>query len=105
MKEYSITSGTLSKWIKESHKIASKVNNGTGKIKKSVPTPYPLTDNAMKTWFTENRNNDIPIDSNMIKVKALEFSQKLGEEGFNASDGLISQMEEAKQHRSSQHKW
>ena len=40
---------------------------------KSAPIPYPMKDAAMKTWFTENRSNDIFIDSNKIEVKAVEF--------------------------------
>lgn len=89
-KEYGISSGTLCKWLNESMKIAAKVQDGQGKIKKSVPTPFPLVDSAMKVWFTEKRNNDVAIDSRVFKVQAMKFAKELGEDKFNGSDGFVS---------------
>ena len=89
-KEYGISSGTLCKWLNESMKIAAKVQDGQGKIKKSVPTPFPLVDSAMKVWFTEKRNNDVAIDSRVFKVQAMKFAKELGEDKFNGSVGFVS---------------
>ena len=88
--EYGISSGTLCKWLNESMKIAAKVQDGQGKIKKSVPTPFPLVDSAMKVWFTEKRNNDVAIDSRVFKLQAMKFAKELGEDKFNGSDGFVS---------------
>ena len=38
MKEYGLTSGTLSRWLSASDKIVAKVKSGSGKIKKATPT-------------------------------------------------------------------
>ena len=78
--EYGITSGTLARWMNESMKIAAKVQDGKGKIKKATPTPFPKTDAAMKTWFTEKRNNNVPIDSRLFKVQAINISKELSED-------------------------
>ena len=90
MKEYGFTSRTLSRWLSASDKIVAKVKSGSGKIKKATPTLYPNTDAAMTKWFTENRSNDVPIDSHMFHVKALEFCQRLGKLDLAVSDGFIS---------------
>ena len=45
---------------------------------------------AMTKWFTENRSNDVPINSHMFCVKPLKFSQRLGEMDLAVSDGFIS---------------
>ena len=87
--EYGITSGTLARWMNESMKIATNVQDGKWKIKKATPTHFPKTDAAMKTWFTEKRNN-VAIDSRLFKVQAIKFSKELGEDKFNGSNGFIS---------------
>ena len=60
-KEYGIASGTLSKWLNDSSNIIAKVQAGSGKVKKAIPTPFPKTDSAMLKWFTEKRNNSVAI--------------------------------------------
>ena len=67
-----------------------QVQDGQGKIKISVPTPFPLVDSAMKVWFTEKRNNDVAIDSRVFKFQAMKFAKELGEDKFNGSDGFVS---------------
>ena len=90
MKLYGIASGTLSKWISDSSNIIAKVQGGSGKVKKAIPTPFPKTDSAMLKWFTEQRNNDVAVDSRLFRVQAVQFSQKLGESEFNDSDGFVA---------------
>ena len=89
-KQYGIGSGTISKWLSDSANIIAKVQSGSGKIKKAIPTPFPKTDAAMLKWFTEKNNNDIAIDSRLFKVQAIKFSQELGEKELNGSDGFVS---------------
>ena len=69
--------------------IIAKVQSGSGKIKKAIPTPFPKTDAAMLKWFTEKNNNDIAIDSRLFKIQAIKFSQELCEKELNGSDGFV----------------
>ena len=70
-------------------KLLPKLRVDLAKLRK-LHQHCPNTDAAMTKWFTENRSNDIPIDSHMFHVKALEFSQRLGETDLAVSDGFIS---------------
>ena len=92
--QYGISSSTLTDWIKAKVTIAAKLSSGKGKVKRLTPCHYPKTEEAVRRWFTENRNNDVAIDGATFRVKAIEFSQKLGEPGFNGSAGWLTRVKQ-----------
>ena len=99
--QFGISSSTLTDWVKAKSTIAAKFISGKGNVKRLTPCQYPKTEEAVKRWFTENRNNDVAIDGRTFRIKAIEFSQKLGEKGFNGSAGWLTRV---KQHNGIVHR-
>jgi hypothetical protein len=44
---------------------------------------------AVLKWFSSVRNQNLPISSPILKKKALQFAESLGEETFKASTGWL----------------
>ncbi|XP_057292530.1 tigger transposable element-derived protein 4-like [Hydractinia symbiolongicarpus] len=50
---------------------------------------YEQIDKAVFKWFTVQRSQNIPIDGNLIKEKALSFAKNFDCSSFKASDGWL----------------
>lgn len=50
----------------------------------------PELEEALYTWFLQQRNNHIPISSEILKAKAKSFYVKMtGKDDFSASSGWL----------------
>ena len=57
--------------------------------KKSRGCDYNQVDKALFKWFTVQRSQNIPIDGNLLKAKALSFAENFNCPDFKASEGWL----------------
>lgn len=89
--KYKIPKNTISTWMKNKHKILQsleeqKTASGSKKVR---GCDYEQIDKAVFKWFTVQRSQNIPIDGNLIKEKALSFAKNFDCPSFKASDGWL----------------
>lgn len=82
---------TLSKILKNREKLAAdKLSNVNPARKRQRTGTDPKVDGALRDWFCQVRSKDAMVDGPLLKAKAKEFAEKLGNDGFTASDGWFS---------------
>lgn len=54
-------------------------------MKRSTKTKFQ----SVSLWFNEIRSKNIPVNGEIVKMKAKDFADQLGVVGFNASNGWL----------------
>ena len=73
-KKYGVPPNTISTWIKNKENISK-----LWKKPKLRGSDFEKLDNVVFWWFLSKRNQNIPIDDNLIiKEKAITYAKKLG---------------------------
>ena len=88
---FSIHSSTISKIIKQSNKwlmFYSKGKNDT--IKRFRNGKEPLIEEALLDWYLQNSTDNNEINSDLLKLKAIEFAKYFDNESFNPTDGWLA---------------
>ncbi|XP_051166595.1 jerky protein homolog-like [Leptopilina boulardi] len=68
---------------------------GQGNSDKKLRKPkFDDLDQAMLTWFHQQRANNIPISGPIAKAKASSFAEELGIEDFKASEGWLDKFKQ-----------
>jgi predicted transcriptional regulator len=87
--KYEIPSSTLSTIIKNrtpTVQFAQEICNAAN-MKRN--RPRKKVNLAVLKWFSSVRNQNLPISGPILKKKALQFAESLGEETFKASTGWL----------------
>ena len=66
-------------------KIFQSYENGLGN-KRLKPEKHEALREALKKWLLILRSENVPVHGSLFKEKALEFTNKLNIEGFQASE-------------------
>ena len=67
--------------------ILEQFRNSNPKLRKSRKAAFENVDEALYTWFTDQRSASIPLDGTILKQKAQFFADALGIQNFSASNG------------------
>ena len=88
--KYGVPPNTISTWIKNKEKYLKALeNNCSSKKQKLRESNFEKLDNVMFRWFFSKRSQNIPIDGNLIKEKAIAYAKELGYTNFVASTGWL----------------
>ena len=86
--KYGVPPNTISTWIKNKEKYLKALeNNCSSKKQKLRESNFEKLDNVVFRWFLSKRSQNIPIDGNLIKEKAIAYSKELGYTNFVGSTG------------------
>ena len=88
--KYGVPPNTISTWIGNKGKYLKALeNNCSSKKQKLRESNFEKLDNVMFRWFFSKRSQNIPIDGNLIKEKAIAYAKELGYTNFVASTGWL----------------
>ena len=77
-------------WIKNKEKYLKTLeNNCSSKKQKLRESNFQKLDNVVFKWFLSKRSQNIPIDGNLIKEKAIAYAKELGYTNFVGSTGWL----------------
>ncbi|XP_060065142.1 tigger transposable element-derived protein 6-like [Ylistrum balloti] len=95
-REFGIPANTLSTWLKAKEKIMTAYSNdGISPSRKKVRTAkYEDTETALLKWFTHARDNNLPVTGPMLKAKAKDLAEKIGEQNFACSTGWLDRFKD-----------
>ncbi|XP_033739299.1 tigger transposable element-derived protein 6-like [Pecten maximus] len=95
-REFGIPSNTWSTWLKSKEKIVTIYsNNGLSPARKRMRTAkFDDIDAALLKWFTYARDHNLPISGPMLKSKASDLAEKIGEKNFASSTGWVDRFKE-----------
>ena len=65
-------------------------NNCSSKKQKLRESNFEKLDNVVFRWFLSKYSQNIPIDGNLIKEKAIAYAKKLGYFNFVGSTGWVA---------------
>ena len=88
-KEFNIPASTLSTWLKNATAIKESYHKFGPKRKNSKVGLFDDVENAILKWFSNVREQNVPVSGPILLAKAEEFSQKLEIENFKASTGWL----------------
>ena len=66
-------------------------DNCSSKKRKLRESNFEKLDNVVFRWFLSKRSQNIPIDGNLIKEKAITYSKELHYNNFPGSAGWLDQ--------------
>ena len=86
-----VSRSTLSCWIRDAEKIRKAYETGSfsHNTKRMKVGKYPKTEEATSKWLLEARAANINISGTILKIKAEDFAQQLGEDDFKAGNGWL----------------
>ena len=88
--KYGVSPNTISTWIKNKEKYLKALeNNCSSKRQKLRESNFEKLDNVVFRWFLSKRSQNIPIDVNLIKEKAIAYAKELGYTNFVGSTGWL----------------
>ena len=88
--KYGVSPNTISTWIKNKEKYLKALeNNCSSKRQKLRESNFEKLDNVVFRWFLSKRSQNIPIDGNLIKEKAIAYAKELGYTNFVGSTGWL----------------
>ena len=88
--KHGVPPNTISTWIKNKEKYLKALeNNCSSKKQKLRESNFEKLDNVVFRWFLSKRNQNIPIDDNLIKEKAIAYVKELGYTNFAGSTGWL----------------
>ena len=85
-KQFNIPPSTLSTILKNREIIC---NTKPLKYKRLRLAEYEDVEQCLSKWFTQCRNQNIPLGGPMVKTKAEQFAARLGHNDFKASNGWV----------------
>ncbi|XP_067124039.1 major centromere autoantigen B-like isoform X3 [Centruroides vittatus] len=88
------TLNTIIKKRKFIEENAAKCGPYAKKRKKMKSTPYEELENVLTEWLKEAKEHRLPMNSNLLKEKALDIATKLGMNDFKASNGWIDRFKQ-----------
>ena len=87
---YGVPPNTISTWIKNKERyLKASENNCSRKKQKLRESNFEKLDNVVFRWFLSKRSQNIPIDGNLIKEKAIAYAEELGDTNFVGSTGCL----------------
>ena len=97
--KFGVKPDTLSTWLKNKDIIRSRSESGTvgAKAMAMKAGRFVKTEQATLNWLLQARTANIPLTSTIIQIKAEEFSRRLGENGFTASNGWLDRFKKRHQ--------
>ena len=86
--KYGVPRSTVSTWVKSKHKLTASLekNEMNSSRKNTRWGNHEKVDKTMCNCFIDKRSLEIPMDSVILKEKALEFAKALSVTEFKASD-------------------
>ena len=91
-KKYGVPPNTISTWIKNKEKYFKVLeDNCSSKKRKLRESDFEKLDNVVFRWFLSKRSQNIPIDGNLIKEKAITYAKELDYNNFHGSAGWLGQ--------------
>ena len=88
--KYGVPPNTISTWIKNKENYLKALeNNCSSKKQKLRESNLEKLDNLVFRWFLSKRSQNIPIDGNLIKQKAIAYAKELGYTNFVGSTGWL----------------
>ena len=88
--KYGVSPNTISTWIKSKEKYLKALENSCfSKKQKLRESNFEKRDNVVFGWFLSKRSQNIPIDGNLIKEKAIAYAKELGYTSFVGSTGWL----------------
>ena len=88
--KYGVPPNSISTWIKNKEKYLKALeNNCSSKKQKLRESNFEKLDNVVFRWFLSKRSQNIPIDGNLIKEKAIAYAKELGYTNFVGSTGWL----------------
>ena len=88
--KYGVPPNTISTWIKNKEKYLKALeNNCSSKKQKLRESNFEKLDNVVFPWFLLKRSQNIPIDGNLIKKKAIAYAKELDYTNFVGSTGWL----------------
>ena len=88
--KYGVPPNTISTWIKNKEKYLKVLeNNCSSKKQKLRESNFEKLDNVVFRWFLSKRSQNIPIDGNLIKEKAIVYAKELSYTNFVGSTGWL----------------
>lgn len=88
-KELGLTPSTLNSIVATRGEIEENARVFDVKCKQAWSSEYTHLDEAVFTWFKQTRAGGVNFDGTILREKALEIADKLGIDGFTASNGWI----------------
>ena len=90
--KYGVPSNTISTWIKNKEKYFKALEgNCSSKKRKLRESDFEKLDSVVFRWFLSKRSQNIPIDGNLIKEKAITYVKELDCNNFYGSAGWLDQ--------------
>ena len=87
---YGVPPNTISTWIKNKEKYLKALeNNCSSKKQKLREGNFEKLGNVVFRWFLSKRSQNILIDGNLIKEKAIAYAKELGYTNFVGSTGCL----------------
>ena len=88
--KYGVPPNTISTWIKNKENYLKALeNNCSSKKQKLRESNLEKLDNLVFRWFLSKRSQNIPIDGNLIKEKAIAYAKELRYTNFVCSTGWL----------------
>ena len=89
-KKYGVPRNTISTCIINKEKYFKALeDNCSSKKRKLRESDFEKLDNVVCRWFLSKRCQNIPIDGNLIKEKAITYDRELGYNNFHGSAGWL----------------
>lgn len=87
--KFGVPKNTISTWMKNKEKLLKGLEQNSSESKKIRSCNYEQVDKAVLKWFSLQRSQNVPIDGQMLKEKALQFAESFDISTFKASDGWL----------------
>ena len=89
-RKYGVPPNAISTWIKNKGKYFKALeDNCSSKKRKLRESDFEKLDNVVFRWFFSKQSQNIPIDDNLIKEKAITYAKELGYNNFHGSAGWL----------------
>ena len=93
-KQFNVPASTLSTWLKNADSIKESYLKFGPKRKNAKIGTFDDVENAILKWFSNVRDQNVPVSGPILLAKAAEFARKLNIENFKASSGWLERFKE-----------
>ena len=93
-KDFNIPASTLSTWLKNANSIKESYLKFGPKRKNAKTGSFDDVESAILKWFSNVREQNVPVSGPILLAKAEEFAKKLEVENFRASTGWLERFKE-----------
>ena len=96
-KKHGVPPNAISTWIKNKEKYLKALeDNCSNKKQKLRECDFEKLHNVVFRWFLSKRSQNIPIDGNLIKEKAIPYAKELGYNNFHGPAGWLDRWKKGK---------